>query len=81
MESTEETQAQAQAQEPRYSEAIAELEQILDQIENDEVDLDDLGSKVERAAELISLCRGKIERAEMQVERIVTSLDAGGGGS
>ena len=74
MEPTKETASQ----EPRYSEAIAELEQILDQIENDEVDLDDLGGKVERAAELISLCRGKIERAELQVERIVTSLDAGG---
>ncbi|MEC9396011.1 MAG: exodeoxyribonuclease VII small subunit, partial [Myxococcota bacterium] len=55
--------------------ALNELEQILDQIEGGEVDLDDLGAKVERAAALIQLCRGKIERAEVQVRRIIESLD------
>jgi exonuclease VII small subunit len=30
---------------------------------------------VERAAQLIQLCRGKIERAEVQVRRIIESLD------
>lgn len=66
-------------EEPRYREALAELEQILDQIENDEVDLDDLGERVERAAALITLCRGKIERAELQVRKIIATLDEGEG--
>ena len=35
--------------------------------------------KVERAAQLIQLCRGKIEQAEMQVRRIIDSLDREGG--
>lgn len=68
-----------EAEEPRYREALMELEQILDQIEGGEVDLDDLGAKVERAAQLIQLCRGKIEQAEMQVRRIIDSLDREGG--
>jgi exodeoxyribonuclease VII small subunit len=70
-----ETTQENEAQEPRYKEALNELEQILDQIEGGEVDLDDLGAKVERAAALIQLCRGKIERAEVQVRRIIESLD------
>jgi exodeoxyribonuclease VII small subunit len=70
-----ETTQENDAQEPRYKEALNELEQILDQIEGGEVDLDDLGAKVERAAALIQLCRGKIERAEVQVRRIIESLD------
>ena len=60
---------------PRYSEALGELESILDAIEHDEVDLDELGAKVERAAELIQLCRDKIESTKTQVRRIVSSLD------
>ncbi len=63
------------ADEIRYSEALSELEQILDRIENDEVDLDDLGQQVDRAAQLIQVCRGKIEKAEVQVRRIIDSLD------
>ncbi len=59
----------------RYAEALKELETILKAIEQDEVDLDDLGDHVERAAQLIQVCRAKIERAEMQVKRIVDSLE------
>ena len=70
-----ETTQEHEGEEPRYKEALTELEQILDQIEGGEVDLDDLGAKVERAAQLIQLCRGKIERAEAQVRRIIESLD------
>ncbi len=59
-----------------YHEALAELETILDAIEHDEVDLDELAQKVERAASLLSWCRDKIDRAELQVRRVVEALDA-----
>ena len=65
----------AEHEEVRYSEALHELESILDQIAHDEVDLDELGGKVQRAASLIKVCRDKIERTEMQVRRIIESLD------
>ena len=61
-----------------YSDALEELETILDQIENDRVELDELADKVERAASLIHHCRSKIEHTEMQVQRIITSLESGG---
>lgn len=71
----EEGAEHAATAELRYAEALKELEQILKSIEQDEVDLDDLGLHVERAAQLIQLCRAKIERAEMQVKRIVDDLE------
>jgi exodeoxyribonuclease VII small subunit len=58
-----------------YKDALLELEKILDQIEGDEVDLDELASKVERAATLLQLCRGRIAQTEQQVRRIIEDLD------
>lgn len=57
-----------------YSEAIDELETILDEIEGDDVDLDDLADKVERASELVEICRDKIDNTEMQVQSIIDDL-------
>jgi exodeoxyribonuclease VII small subunit len=59
-----------------YSDAIDELEQLLDDIEGDEVDLDGLTDKVERASELIGHCRDKIESTEMQIDTIIDDLES-----
>ena len=58
-----------------FGEAMAELERLLRAIEDDEVDLDDLADHVGRAAELIQTCRGKLERTELQVKRIIKDLE------
>ena len=59
-----------------YSEALAELETILKSLESDSVDVDVLATKVQRAAALISLCRGKISAARLHVEQFVGEIDA-----
>ncbi|MDG2028940.1 MAG: exodeoxyribonuclease VII small subunit [Acidimicrobiales bacterium] len=59
-----------------YADAMAELESILDDLEDDDLDVDVLASRVERASTLITLCRDRIGAARVQVEKIVTSLDA-----
>lgn len=66
---------QTQEEPPSYRLALEELETILDAIENDDVDIDDLAQKVERAAILLNVCRDKIERTEMQVRRIIDTLE------
>lgn len=60
---------------PGYAEAMEELEAILDDLEDDDLDVDVLASKVERASTLIQLCRDRIGAARVQVERVVASLD------
>jgi len=59
-----------------YSEALAEIETILKSLESDSVDVDVLATKVQRAAALISLCRGKISAARLHVEQVVGEIDA-----
>jgi exodeoxyribonuclease VII small subunit len=63
-------------QEIGYGEALAELEGILDELDGDEVDVDVLGSRVRRAAELLRLCRDRIASARFDVEQVVAELEA-----
>ena len=60
---------------PSYSEAAARLEEILKTIEEGEVDIDELSGLVKEAAELVTLCRGKIHAAEVQVKTITEQLE------
>jgi exodeoxyribonuclease VII small subunit len=61
-----------------YSAALAELETILTELEDDAIDVDHLSARVERAAVLIRHCRERIGRARTEVERIVADLDGTG---
>jgi exodeoxyribonuclease VII small subunit len=61
---------------PSYSEASAELETILQEIESGEIDLDLLSDKVERAAALLALCRQKLAATETRVHRVVAEMAA-----
>lgn len=59
----------------KYGEALEELNEILEAIEDDRFDLDELGDQVSRAAELIRLCREKIDATELQIQSIIDDLD------
>lgn len=61
-------------QEIAYSEASAELETILQEVENGEIDLDLLSEKVERAAMLLALCRERLAATETKVKKVVAEL-------
>ncbi len=63
------------AEEPGYAAAMAELEQILSDLERADLDVDQLGAKVTRAAELIRTCRDRISTARLEVERVVADLE------
>jgi exodeoxyribonuclease VII small subunit len=60
-----------------YAAALAELEGILSAIEEEQVDVDDLAVKVKRSAQLIRLCRSRIEAATIEVEAIVDEMEPG----
>lgn len=61
-----------------YAAALRELEEILLGLERDNVDVDHLAERVERASALIRLCRERISTAQLQIEQVVTDLDASG---
>ena len=54
-----------------YAEALKELETILAELERTDVDVDVLASRVERASELIRLCRDRIGNAKLQIDNVV----------
>jgi len=58
-----------------YAEALAELESILDELDDDRLDVDALAERVERAAHLVQLCRERVAGARLAVEEVVTDLD------
>jgi exodeoxyribonuclease VII small subunit len=58
-----------------YSEAIAGIEEILQQIETGEPDVDDLASKVKQASELLKLCKEKLFRTEKEIEKILKEME------
>jgi len=60
---------------PSYGKAAARLEEILGKIEEGEVDIDELSGLVQEAAGLVTLCRGKIQAAEVQVKTITEQLE------
>ena len=60
---------------PGYAEALEELEEILAELEGDQLDVDVLADRVRRASELITICRGRIARAQADVDAIVVELD------
>jgi exodeoxyribonuclease VII small subunit len=66
----------AETTEPGYTEAMAELEEILQEIESDDVDVDVLAVRVARAADLIRISRERIVATRTEVERVVAQLDA-----
>jgi exodeoxyribonuclease VII small subunit len=62
-------------QEIAYGDAVAELEAIVTGLEEADLDVDALAARVARAAELITLCRDRIARARIEVERVVSEID------
>ena len=59
-----------------YADAMRELDDILEELERDDLDVDVLAVRVQRASELIQLCRGRIARAQADVDRVVTDLES-----
>lgn len=55
-----------------YAQAAKELESILKDLENDNLDVDEIANKVQRATELIEICRSKVTAAKIAVKALGT---------
>lgn len=54
-----------------YSEAITEIESILNKIEEGNLDVDDLTKKVSRVTDLLKICRDRLYKTETQIKQIL----------
>lgn len=58
-----------------YNEAISEIEEILEKIENEELDVDELAEKVKRVSVLLKICKDKLTKTNDQVEQILKEME------
>ncbi len=58
----------------KYEEAYEELSTILRELQEDQVSVDDLTEKVQRATELIKLCSQKLRNTEASIEGVIKDL-------
>lgn len=54
-----------------YNEALAEIEQIVNDIENDKYGIDELADKVKRVSALAAICKEKLRLAEDEIKAII----------
>lgn len=60
----------------KYSKSIKRLEEIIGKIESEEIDVDELSVSVKEAVTLIKTCKNKIEKAELEVKKVVAGFDS-----
>ena len=58
-----------------YKEAMAEIEDIVTKLENNQLDVDELSGKVKRVSELIAFCKPKLHETEEEVEKILKTIE------
>ncbi len=57
-----------------YTEAVAELEKILAELEsNSEVNMDSISEKVKRAAVLMDFCKKQLHQLDEELEKLMDS--------
>ena len=58
-----------------YNEAMVEVEEILEKIENEELDVDELAEKVKRVSVLLKMCKDKLHKTNEQVEQVLKEME------
>jgi exodeoxyribonuclease VII small subunit len=58
-----------------YEAAYKELSQIASEINGETISIDLLGTKVQRAAELIAFCQGKLRATQDEVTKIIQQME------
>jgi exodeoxyribonuclease VII small subunit len=57
-----------------YENAMAEIEMIVEGIENNQFSIDELAEKVKRISELVIFCKEKLRQTEDQVNKILNEI-------
>jgi exodeoxyribonuclease VII small subunit len=58
-----------------YKEAVKEVEEILEKLENEELDVDELAEKVKRVSHLIKYCKDKLAGTEKEIRGIIEEME------
>lgn len=59
----------------KYSEAIAELEKIVREMQSENCSIDNLSTLTSRSLELLKICKAKLQSTDMEVKKILATLE------
>ncbi|MBF1081098.1 MAG: exodeoxyribonuclease VII small subunit [Prevotellaceae bacterium] len=54
-----------------YEEAVQQLENIVQKLENGELNIDELSNELKKAQKLISLCRQRLTKTDEEIQKIL----------
>ena len=57
-----------------YTEAHAELQEIVSEMENSEISIDELDVKIKRASQLLKICKDKLFKTEKNVLEVLEEI-------
>ncbi len=57
----------------KYEEAVAQLEEILRKMENNQLDIDSLTEQLKKAQQLVKLCKDKLTKTDEEIQKILNS--------
>lgn len=57
-----------------YTEAYNELQDIVSEMENSEINIDLLDTRIKRASELLKICKDKLFKTEKNVQDILEEI-------
>ena len=55
----------------KYEDALRQIEQIVEKLENNELDIDTMGEQLKTAQKLIRLCKDKLTKTDDEVKKIL----------
>ena len=58
-----------------YQQALQELTDIVQQLENESIPIDELAEKVKRASALINYCQSRLTATDTEVKKIISQLE------
>ena len=58
-----------------YKDAFEELQNIVSDIESGDIAVDELTAKINRASELLTICKAKLTASEEEVEKLLQKLE------
>lgn len=55
----------------KYEEAVRQLEEIVRKMEDNELDIDEMGEQLKEAQRLIKLCKDRLTKTDEEIKKIL----------
>ena len=55
----------------KYEDALRQIEQIVEKLENNELDIDTMGEQLKTAQKLIRLCKDKLTKTDDEIKKVL----------